>query len=127
MNSTRCGDQQVQLLHDKARSSSSVTVAPGTRTTNACRVIVRADYDDLRTIPGNFRLDIVTRLSARLITVSSGSQAGSGKRILNEIGSGIERCVMPHIALADFSRELLHIRAELFAQHNFIGRQRPRL
>jgi hypothetical protein len=34
---------------------------------------------------------------------------------------------MPHVALADFAGELLHIRAELFAQHNFIRRKRPRL
>jgi len=83
---------------------------------------VRADYDDLRTIPGNFRLDIVARLSARLITVSSGSQPSSGKRIFDEISSGIELCVMLHVALAYFSRDLLHIRAELFAQNNFIRR-----
>src|SRR5438067_13505470 len=76
---------------------------------------------------GDFRLDVVTRLSARFIAVSSGSQPGSRKRIFHEIGSGIELYVVPHVALADFSRELLHIRAELFAQHNFIRRQRPRL
>jgi hypothetical protein len=88
---------------------------------------VRADHDDLRAIPWNFRLDIVARLSAHVVAVSSGPQPSSRKRTFDEIGSGIELCVMPHVALADFSRELLHIRAELFAQHNFIRRQRPRL
>ena len=88
---------------------------------------MRADYDDLRPIPWNFRLDIVARLPARLVAVSSGPQPGSGKRIFDEIGSSIELCVMPHVALADFSGQLLHIRAELFAQHNFIRRQQPRL
>ena len=85
-----------------------------------------ADDDDLRAVPQNFCLDIVTRLSLYLVAVSSGSETGTRKRIFDEIGSGIELCVMPHVALADFSRELLHIRAELFAQHNFIRRERPR-
>src|SRR4029453_9697116 len=84
-----------------------------------------ADDDDLRAVPWNFRLDIVARLSLHLVAVSSGSETGTRKRVFNKIGSGIKLCVMPHVALADFSRELLHIRAELFAQHNFIRRERP--
>jgi hypothetical protein len=75
----------------------------------------------------DFRLYIVTRLSLHLVAVSSGSETGTRKRVFNKIGSGIELCVMPHVALADFSRELLHIRAELFTQYNFIRRERPRL
>src|SRR5512140_2372998 len=96
---------------------------------------MRADDDNRRRTKdrrsllatGNFRLDIVARLSARLVAVSLGPQPASGKGIFDEIGSGIELCVMPHVALADFSRELLHIRAELFAQCNFIRRKRSRL
>src|SRR5213595_854384 len=76
---------------------------------------------------GDFRLDVVTRLSARFIAISSGSQPGSRKRIFDKIGSGIERYVMPHVALADFSGQLLHIRAELFAQADLIWRQQLRL
>src|SRR5204863_5244627 len=74
-----------------------------------------------------FRFDVVTGLSVHLVAVSSGSETGSRKTIFDEIGSGIELCVVPHVALADFSRQLLHIRAELFAQYNFIRRKRPRL
>src|SRR6476469_10027986 len=86
-----------------------------------------ADDDDLRTVPRNFCLDIVTRLSSYLIALSSRSETGTRKRIFDEIGSRVELGVMPHIALAKFSGQFLHIRAELFAHHNFIRRQRPRL
>src|SRR5262249_39209054 len=79
------------------------------------RVLMRPDYHDLRPIPRNFRLDIVAPLSAHLVGVPSGPQSGSRKGIFDEIGSGIELWVMPHVALADFSGQLLHIRAELFA------------
>src|SRR6476646_229359 len=82
--------------------------------------------DDLGGVPRNFCIDIVTRLSLHLVGVSSSSETASRKRIFDEIGSCIELCVMPHVALADFSSELLHIRSELFAQHNFIRRERPR-
>src|SRR5436190_21339302 len=85
-----------------------------------------ADHDDLRAVPRNFYLDIVTRLSLHLVAVSSGSETGTRKRVFNKIGSSVELCVMPHVALADFARQLLHIRTELFAQHNFIRRERPR-
>src|SRR6267142_5286480 len=85
-----------------------------------------ADDDDLRAFPRYFCLDIVTRLSLHLVAVSSRSETGTRKGVFDKIGSGIELCVMPHVALADFSSELLHIRAELFAQHNFIRRERPR-
>src|SRR5206468_12976581 len=85
-----------------------------------------ADNDDLRAVPRNFRLDVVTRLPAYFVAVSSGTQPGSRKRIFDEIGSSVELWVMPHVALADFSSELLHIRAELFAQYNSIRRERPR-
>jgi hypothetical protein len=61
--------------------------------------------------PGNFRLDIVTRLSLHLVGVSSGPQPGSRKRIFDEIGSGIELRMMPHVALADFSRYYLDVLA----------------
>src|SRR6188472_1359735 len=77
--------------------------------------------------PRNFGLDIVAGFSAHFVAVSSSSQPGSGKRIFDEIGGGIELYVMRHVALADFSRELLHTPAELFAQRNFVRRQRPRL
>src|SRR3954469_16144948 len=76
---------------------------------------------------GNLRLDIVTRLSADFVAVSPRTQSDSGKRIFDEIGGGIELCVMRHVALADLSPELLHIRPELFAQHNFIRRKQLRL
>src|SRR5882724_8437905 len=76
---------------------------------------------------GNFCLDVATRLPAYFVAVSSGPQPGSRKRIFDEIGSGIELWVMPHVALANFSGQLLHIRAKLFAQHNFIRREWPRL
>ena len=51
----------------------------------------------------------------------------SVQKLAGEIG---ERNMWHYTQLntaADFSRELLHIRAELFAQHNFIRRERPRL
>src|SRR4029450_12585874 len=86
-----------------------------------------ADDNDLRAVSRNFCLDIVTRLSLHLVAVSSGSETGTRKRVFNKIGSGIELCVMPHVALANFSSQLLHIRTELFAQHNFVRRERPRL
>src|ERR1700746_1261779 len=76
--------------------------------------------------PGNFRLDIVARLSAHVVAVSSGPQTGSRKRVFDEIGGGIELWVMPHVALADFASQLFHIRAKLFAPRNFIRRQRAR-
>src|SRR4029079_5585733 len=76
---------------------------------------------------GNFRLDIVARLSAYLVAVSSGAQSGSGERIFYKIRRGIQLCLLRNVALADFSRKLLHIGAQLFTQQNFIWRQRPRL
>src|SRR5215470_1010237 len=96
---------------------------------------MRADDDNRRRTgdrrslrgPDYFSLNVVARLSAHLVGLSSGPQPGSRKRIFDEIGSGIELWIMPHVALADFSRQLLHIRAELFSQYNFIGRERSRL
>src|SRR6476661_3707118 len=76
---------------------------------------------------GNFCLDIVARLSPYRVAVSSRAQSGSGKRIFYKIRSGIQLWVMRHIALANLSRELLHIGPELFTQEKFIGRKRPRL
>src|SRR4030095_3721952 len=88
---------------------------------------MRADHDDLWTIPWDFRLDVVTRLPLHFVAVSSGPQSGSRKRIFDEIGSGVELGVMPHVALADFSRELLHIRTELLAHRQLTRQKRPRL
>ena len=88
---------------------------------------MRADDDDLRATPRDFCFDIVARLSLHLIAVSSGPQTRSRKRTFDEIGSGIELCVMPHVAFANFSCELLYVRSELFAQRDFIRRQQARL
>src|SRR5262245_61980996 len=74
----------------------------------------------------NFCLDVMTRLPAHVVAVSSGPQTGARKRSFDKIGGGVELWVMPHVALGDFARKLLHIRAELFTQCNFIRRQRPR-
>src|SRR5262245_42074173 len=67
------------------------------------RVIVRADHDDLRVIPWNFRFNIMALLPAHFVAISSGAQSGARKRILDKIGGGVELWVMPHVALADFS------------------------
>jgi hypothetical protein len=69
----------------------------------------------------------MTRLPAHLVAVSSGPQTGARKRSFDKIGGGVELWVMPHVALADFARKLLHICTELVAQCNFIRRQRARL
>src|SRR3954447_18221252 len=76
---------------------------------------------------GNFRFDIVTGLSADLVALSASPQSGTRKRVFNKIGSRIEFCVMLHVALADFSRKLLHIGTKLSAQNDFIRRERLRL
>ena len=64
---------------------------------------------------GNLDFDVVTGLAAQFITVSSRMKTGVQKGILDEIGSRVELRVAPHISLANFSGEFLHIGAELFA------------
>ena len=71
-----------------------------------------------------FYFDVVTGLAAQLVSVSSRVKASAHERIFDEIGGGIELCIMPHVALADFAGQLLHIGAELFAQRDFIRRKR---
>ena len=57
----------------------------------------------------------MTGLPMHLVTVSPGMKSGTRERIFDGVSGGIELCVMPHVALADFTGEPLHISAELFA------------
>jgi hypothetical protein len=41
-------------------------------------------------------------------------KACARKRTFDKIGSGIELWVMPHVSLADFAGELLHIGTQFF-------------
>ena len=50
-------------------------------------------------------------------------KACARKRVLNEIGGRIQLWIMPHVSLANFPGELLHIGMKLFAERNFILRQ----
>src|SRR5947207_12716993 len=86
-----------------------------------------ADQKNLWTGTGNLDLDVVAGLPAQLITVLARMKSGARKRVLNEIGSGIELRIAPHVSLADFAGEFLDIGAKLFAQCNFIGRKRRSL
>ena len=72
---------------------------------------------------GNFALDVVAGLAAQFIAVPARMKTGARKRIFDEIGSGVELWIMPHISLANFSGELLHIETELITQGHFINRQ----
>ncbi len=87
---------------------------------------MRTDQDDLGMNARNFRFDIVARLPAHVVTVATRSETSARKRIFDKISSGIELRVMPHVALADFSHQLLYIGAKLFAQRNFIRREQRR-
>jgi len=58
----------------------------------------------------------------QLVSVGSRPQSGAGKRFFNEIGRSHEPGIMIHVSFTDFSSQLLHICAKLFAQLNFARR-----
>ena len=84
---------------------------------------MRADEDDRRRtgdrrslrLAGYFYFDVVAGLPAYFVTVPPRVKAGTLKRIFDKICSGVELGVTPHVSLADFAGELLHVSAQLFA------------
>ena len=72
----------------------------------------------------DFYFDIVAALSVHLVRFPPRMKSSAQKRIFDKISGGIELWVVPHIALADFSRELLDIGTEFAAQRTFVIRQR---
>src|SRR5438132_483107 len=76
------------------------------------------------TNPGDFRLDGVAGSSAQFISVPPRLQAGARKRAFDEIGRGIELRIPPHVPLADFSGESLHVGGQFGAQRDVAGGER---
>ena len=87
---------------------------------------MRADENNLRASTANFRLDVVTRSSVQIVCVTPWVQPSAGERILDEIGSGIQLRVAPHISLADFAAKGSHAGDQFVTEPNFIGRERRR-
>ena len=70
---------------------------------------MRADEKNRWTDAANFHFDIVTGSSMQFISVAPRLQTGTGKRILDEIGSGIELWIARHIPFADLPAKDLNI------------------
>src|SRR5438067_11013484 len=88
---------------------------------------MRPDEDDIGTSAGNFYFDIVTDLSVQFITITPRMQTGARERIFNEVRSGIQLLIAPHISLADFARKMSYVVAQLLPERNFLARKRRRL
>jgi len=85
---------------------------------------MRGDQQNLRTRTANFRLYVVTGPSVELISVTSRPQTAARKRILDEIGGGIQLRIARHVSFADFDSERVHIGAQLITQPDFHRRKR---
>jgi hypothetical protein len=85
---------------------------------------MRANENNFGVRPANFRFDVVTLASIDLVTVSTRLKARLLKCAFDEFSSRVELGIMPHVTLADFAREFLHIGFQFITQRNFLRRSR---
>src|SRR5262249_56282047 len=84
---------------------------------------MRPDQNDFRPGSFNFDFDVMARPAIQLVSVPARLQASSSKRILNEIGGGVELAITMHVPLANMTSEHFNIRSQFVAELDFVRGQ----